>query len=290
LTKSFTLHKLRAMPQPGGAEALATSDVRRLALVTGASSGLGAAFASAYAARGLDVALVARRIDRLESLAADLGRRFGVQALVLPTDLAAWEAHVSVMKELAERGRRVDVLVNNAGFGIPQSFVGVPWERQRGFLMTMAVNACGLAYGVIPGMIERGGGAVINVASMAAFSPGVAGNTLYPGVKSLMLKFSQSLDSEYRQAGVRVTAVCPGFTRTEFAASAGVQHIMDREPRFFWQSAEAVAEATIRDNARGRVVVIPGWHNRLAAALLRGLPEPLVRRVISAGSAKYRLD
>jgi short-subunit dehydrogenase len=279
------------MPQSGAGEGgPLEGGGRRLALVTGASSGLGAAFAAAYAARGLDVALVARRVDRLEALAADLARRFGVEALVLPADLAGWEAHVSVMERLAERGRAADVLVNNAGFGIPQSFVSVPWQRQRDFLMTMAVNACGLAYDVLPGMIERGGGAIINVASMAAFSPGVAGNSLYPGVKSLMLKFSQSLDGEYRGKGVRVTAVSPGFTRTEFAASAGVQHVMDREPRFFWQTAEAVAEAAIRGNARGRVVVIPGWHNRLAAALLRGLPEPLVRRIISAGSAKYRLD
>jgi len=263
---------------------------RRLALVTGASAGLGAAFARAYAARGFDLALVARRADRLEALAAELKAAHGVDSLVIPADLAEWEAHTPVMDAVRAAGREVDALVNNAGFGIPQSYVAVPWTRQRDFLMTLAVNACGFAYDVLPAMVEKGGGAIVNVCSMAAFSPGVAGNSLYPGVKSLMLKFSQALDAEYRAKGVKVTAVCPGFTRTEFAAQAGVQHIIEREPRMFSHSAEAVVEATLRANDAGRVVVIPGWHNRLAAALLRGLPEPLVRRVIAAGSAKYHLD
>ena len=274
----------------GEAAAAMAAEGRALALVTGASAGLGEAFARAYAAQGLDVALVARRAERLEALATELAERHGVEAIAIPTDLAAYEAHVIVMEALEARGRGVDVLVNNAGFGIPQSFAAVPWSRQRAFLMTMAVNACGFAYDVIPGMILRGRGAIINVASMAAFSPGVAGNSLYPGVKSLAVKFSQSLDAEYRAAGLKITAVCPGFVRTEFAAAAGVDHIMESEPRFFWLSAERVVEVTLRANARGRVVVIPGWHNRLAAMMLRALPEPLVRSIIAAGSAKYHLD
>ena len=269
---------------------MAAESARKLALVTGASAGLGEAFARAYAARGYDVALVARRADRLEALASDLRSRHNIDAFPMPADLSGWEAHVPVMEALEARGRHVDVLVNNAGFGINHSFASVAWSRQRDFLMTMAVNACGLAYDVIPGMCHRGHGAIINIASMAAFSPGVAGNTLYPGAKGLMVKFSQALDAEYRAKGIKVTAVAPGFVRTEFGQAAGVQHIMDREPRLIWSSAEDVAEATIRANDRGRVVVIPGWHNRVAALLLRGLPEPLVRRIVAAGSAKYHLE
>jgi uncharacterized protein len=263
---------------------------RRLALVTGASAGLGEAFARAYAARGLDVALVARRAERLQALASELRQAHRIEALVIPADLAEWEAHVPVIDAVEAAGRRVDVLVNNAGFGIPQSFTAVPWSRQRDFLMTMAVNACGLAYDVLPGMAARRWGRIVNVASLAALSPGVAGNSLYPGVKSLMIKFSQSLDAENRAAGVKVTAVCPGFTKTEFAAQAGIQAIMDREQRAFFQTPEAVALATIRANEGGKVVLVPGWHNKVAAALLRGLPEPIVRRIIAAGSAKYHLD
>jgi short-subunit dehydrogenase len=263
---------------------------RRLALVTGASAGLGAAFARAYAARGFDLALVARRADRLEALAVELRKKHGIDAFAVVADLSEWEAHRPVMDAVSEQGRVVDVLVNNAGFGIPQSFAAVPWARQRDFLMTLAVNACGLAYDVIPGMAERGWGRIVNVASLAAFSPGVAGNSLYPGVKGLMVKLSQSLDAEYRAAGLKVTAICPGFTQTEFAQQAGIHEIMERDGRMFSQTAEAVVETAIQANERGRVVVVPGWHNKLAVALMKGLPEPLVRRIIAAGSAKYHLD
>ncbi len=263
---------------------------RPLALVTGASAGLGEAFARAYAARGLDLALVARRAERLEALAAELAAAHGIEAFAVPADLSAVDAHAPIMEAIAARGRRVDVLVNNAGFGVPQSFAGVPWARQRAFLMTLVVNACGLAHAVIPAMAARGGGSIINVASLAAFSPGVAGNSLYPGAKMLMVKFSQALDAEYRARGVRVTAVCPGFVRTEFAAAAGIQAIMDAERRVPWQSAEQVVQITLRANAAGRVVVTPGWRNQLAAMLMKTLPEPLVRAMIAAGSAKYHLE
>jgi short-subunit dehydrogenase len=263
---------------------------RRLALVTGASSGMGEAFARAYAAKGFDVALVARRLDRLERLATELTATCGVETLVIGADLSAFEAHVPVLDAIAAEGRTVDALVNNAGFGIPQSFAAIPWERQRDFLMTMAVTPCGLAHAVIPGMVARGGGTIINMASLAAFSPGVAGNSLYPGVKSLAVTFSQALDAEYRAAGIKVTAVCPGFVRTEFGEAAGVKHVMDAQPRLFWQSAEQVVDIALRANAAGRVVVVPGLHNKVAAFLMRALPGSLVRAIIGAGSAKYHLE
>ena len=266
------------------------TSVRPLALVTGASAGLGAAFARAYAARGADLALVARRADRLQTLADELSAAHGIEAFAVPADLSLFEAHVPILQAVEARGRGVDILVNNAGFGIPQSFAGVPWPRQRDFLMTLVVNACGLAHGVIPGMVGRGRGAIINVASLAAFSPGVAGNSLYPGAKGLMIKFSQALDVEYRARGLKVTAICPGFTKTEFADAAGIQSLMDAAPRALWQSPEQVVETAIRGNQRGRVVVVPGWHNQLAAALMQTLPGPLVRALIAAGSAKYRLE
>jgi uncharacterized protein len=267
-----------------------TSQSRPLALITGASAGIGAAFARAYAARGHDLALVARRADRLEALAAELSAAHGIEAFALPADLAVLDAQTSILAALEARGRHVDVLVNNAGFGIAQSFTGVPWSRQRDFLMTLVVNACGLAYGVIPGMIDRGGGAIVNVASLAGFAPGAAGHTLYPGAKSLTIRFSQALDAEYRAQGLRVTAVCPGFTLTEFAQVNGTQGVMDEAPRRFFQTADQVAQIAIAANARGKVVVVPGWHNKLAAALLHYLPGPLVGAVIRRGAAKYHLE
>ncbi|MGI9169653.1 MAG: SDR family NAD(P)-dependent oxidoreductase [Caulobacteraceae bacterium] len=262
---------------------------RRLALITGASAGIGAAFARAYARRGHDLALAARRVDRLETLAAELGAAHGVEAFAIGVDLATPGAERTVLDAVAARGRVVDVLVNNAGFSVPQSFAAVPWERQRDFLMTLVVSACGLAHGVIPGMVGRGGGAIVNVASLAGLGPGMAGHTLYPAVKSLAIRFSQSLDAEYRAAGIRVTALCPGFTRTEFALANGTQAAMDASPDFIFQSAEAVVEAAIRGNERGAVVVIPGLGNKLAAALMRYLPEALVKAVVRTGSARFHL-
>jgi len=117
----------------------------------------------------------------------------------------------------------------------------------------------------------------------------VAANTLYPGVKGLMIRFSQALDAEYRDKGLKVTAICPGSTESEFAREAGYQHLVDRHPSPFVQTADRVAEIALTANEAGRVVVIPGWHNRVAVALMRLFPEPMVRALINAGAAKYRL-
>jgi short-subunit dehydrogenase len=261
-------------------------DGRPLALITGASSGIGAAFARAYAARGHDVALVARRLDRLEALAAELSKAHGITALPIAADLSVWEAEKPVLAAL--KGRAVDVLVNNAGFGVAEDYLNAPWERHRDGLMTMVVCACALAYAVLPGMVERRRGSVINVGSMTSFSPGAAGHTLYPATKTFALRFSQSLDAELRDKGVKVTCVCPGFTQTEFADVSGVAEQMAAAPRMFWMTAAQVAEAAIAGNIRGKVIVVPGWHNKVAAILLRYLPEPLVSAAIRAGSAKYR--
>ena len=261
----------------------------KLVLITGASSGIGAAFARALAARGHDLALVARRADRLKALATELAGDHGIGAFALPADLSLLGAHQGVLDAVAARGRHVDMLVNNAGFSIAQSFDDVPWSRQQDFLMTLVVNACGLAHGVIPGMAARRGGAIINVASLAGFAPGVAGHTLYPGAKSLMISFSQALDAEYRAAGVRVTAVCPGFTQTEFADANGTGAVMALAPRRLFQTADQVVAAALTANDRGRVVVVPGWHNVVAATLLHYLPQGLVRAALMKGSARYHL-
>ena len=263
---------------------------RPLALITGASSGLGAAFARAYAARGCDLALTARRVDRLEALAAELTAAHGIQAFVVPADLSEAGAEAAILAGVAARNRQVDILVNNAGFSIPQSFAAVPWPRQRDFLMTLVVAPCALAHAVIPGMVTRGHGRIVNVASLAGFAPGAAGHSLYPGAKSLMIRFSQALDAEYRSAGIKVTAICPGFTQTEFAAANETQHLMDEAPRLFFQTADQVVRTAIAANEAGRVVVVPGWHNKVAAFVLRYFPEPLISAAVRAGSAKYHLE
>ncbi|CAN5383663.1 SDR family oxidoreductase [soil metagenome] len=266
-------------------------DRRPLALVTGASSGIGEAFACELAARGHDVVLVARRADRLQALAEKLTRDYAVEAFVLAMDLSepgACERTLAGVATLTE-GRAVDVLVNNAGYSIAQSFNDVPWKAQQDFLMTLIVNACGLAHGVIPGMLEKGAGRIIATASLAGFAPGVAGHTLYPGAKSLMMSFTQALDAEYRSRGLRCTAVSPGFVSSGFAAANGTDVIMAEAPRRLFLTPEQVAVAALKANDRGRVIVVPGWYNALAASLMRALPQGLVRFALMKGSAKYHL-
>lgn len=263
---------------------------RPLALITGASAGLGAAFARAYAARGHDLVLVARRLDRLQALGAELSAAHGVDAQSIACDLGGWEAHKAVLDALGAHAGEVDVVVNNAGFGIAQDFDAAPWERQRELLMTLIVSACGLAYGVIPGMKARRSGAIINLASLAGFAPGVAGHSLYPAAKSFAIKFSEALHAELKGYGVKVTASCPGFTRTEFHLVNGTQAQMDEAPRFVWQSAEAVVAGTLAANDRNQTIYVPGLHNKLAGWGLQYLPHGLVRAIIRAGAEKYRLE
>lgn len=264
------------------------SSPRPLALVTGASAGIGAQFCRSLARRGFDLVLTARRADRLDALGTELSAAHGISAQSIPMDLSQADADRAILESL--EGRPIALLVNNAGYSIPQSFGAVPWEDQRAFLMTLVLNACGLAHGVLRGMVARQSGGIINVASVAGFAPGVAGHTLYPGAKSLMIKFSEALDAEYRQQGIRVTALCPGFVRTEFAEANGTSDQMRHIPRFMVQSVEKVVEGGLRANERGQVVVTPGWTTTLGAAALSYLPHGLVRAVVMRGSARYHRD
>lgn len=263
--------------------------LRPLALITGASAGLGAAFARAYAARGHDLALVARRLERLEALGDELAAAHGVRCQVIACDLGGADACQTVLEALGERAGSVDVLVNNAGFGIAEDFDAVPWERQRGFLMTLIVSACALTHAVVPGMKARRCGAIINVASLAGFAPGVAGHSLYPAAKSFAIKFSEALHAELKDYGIRVTASCPGFTHTEFHLANGTRAQMDALPLFLWQTAEDVVRGTLKANDRNRTIYVPGLHNKLAAWALQHLPHRLVRAIVRRGADRRRV-
>ena len=256
---------------------------RPLALITGASSGIGEAFARELARRGHDVLLVARRLDRLDTLAAGLRASHGIDAYTLSADLSLADAHLPVMARLKELGRHVDVLVNNAGYSIPQTYARTDWSAQRDFVMALVMAVCGLTHAVIPGMIERGRGAIINTGSMAGFSPGGAGHTLYPAAKAFVWKFSLSLDAELRRHGIHITCVTPGFTESGFAAANGTDHLMKQSPRLFVMSAESVVAATLRANERGHVLCIPGIHNKLAAGFMKYLPDGLVAAIVRRG-------
>jgi short-subunit dehydrogenase len=262
---------------------------RRLALVTGASAGIGAAFARLLAARGYDLAVTARRADRLAALGEEIRATHGVEVLTLPADLEHADAVDTILAGIDEAGRAVDALVNNAGYGVPGPYVASTWQTHQAFLQVMVTAPCELAHKVLPGMAGRSFGRIVNVASLAGLVPGSPGATLYGGAKALLVRFSQSLHMEVKAAGVHVSALCPGFTFSEFHDVTGTREQIHRTaPPFAWMSAEAVVEAGWRAVEANRAVCVPGAPNRLAAALARLTPDDLAMALISGRLGKAR--
>ena len=264
-----------------------TVTARKLALITGASSGIGAAFARIAASKGFDVALVARREDRLQALARELTEKFNVTARFRTTDLCDPEAPNAICNWLSAAGCDVDVLVNNAGYSIPQSFAGTELSKQLNYIELSVTGPVALSRHVMPGMIGRGWGRIINISSITAFSSGGKGHTLYPASKSFIVKFSQSLNAEVASRGVFVTAVCPGFVDTEFQHANNMADKMNSTPKFLKQTADEVAEEAWRRNDRGVEVVVPGLLPKIAAATLKYLPEQIVTPLTRSAAEKY---
>jgi uncharacterized protein len=252
------------------------------ALVTGASSGIGTAIARELAARGHALTLVARREERLRSLATELQAEHGVDARVEDCDLAEPADRQRLVSELRHGDTSVEVLVNNAGFGSRGDFVTNDTERMVGMVRLNVEAVVHLTGRFLPGMVERGRGAVINVASMAAFQP-LPGTAVYAASKSFVLSFSEAIRTELRGTGVVVSAVCPGPVSTEFTEAAGMGDVEERTPGAIWMSAEEVARQAVEGAEHDRRVVVPGMVNR-ATALAghhspRALQLPLVRRI-----------
>lgn len=245
--------------------------MKRLALITGASAGIGAALAHGYAKRGFDIALTARREDRLRALAAAVSARWGAAAAFYPADLARPEAPREILEAV---GQPLDVLVNNAGYGVAGGFGAAAWERQAASIQVMATAPTELAHRALPGMLARGYGRILNVASLAGLMPPTGGG-LYSAIKAYMVRFSQALHTETAGSGVHVTALCPGFTYSEFHDVAGTRAEVSRMPGWLWQEAEPVAEAGIEACEANRAIVVTGAPNKAIAALGHVLPDGL---------------
>jgi len=246
---------------------------RRLCLVTGASAGIGAAFARVYAKQGFDLALAARRADRLEALGRSLAAEFGIEAVALPEDLSDPAAPERLIAALAARGRAVDVLVNNAGYGLRGDYADQDWAEQRAFLQVLVAAVAELSHRVLPGMVGRRYGRIVNVASLMGLMPAMPGHGLYSAAKAFVVKFSEGLHLETQGTGVHVTAVCPGLTRSEFHDAAALREAVEAAPAWMWMSAEAVAEAGYAAAEANRPIATPGSSNRAIAAFARLLPE-----------------
>ncbi len=261
----------------------------RLALVTGASSGIGAAFARIYAAHGYDLAITARRADRLNALADEVRLRHGVEVMVVPADLADAAAPAAVLAEVAAHGRVVDALINNAGYGVPGPYGGASWKDEQAFLQVLLVAVCELTHAVLPGMRERAFGRIVNVASVAALVPGGASTAMYGAVKAFLVRFSQSLHLETRDAGVHVTALCPGFTYSEFHdVNQTREWIGQRAPPWLWLGADEVAAAGYEAAEANRPVCVTGAPNKAIVAAAKILPDEWVMALMSRQSRGVR--
>jgi short-subunit dehydrogenase len=245
---------------------------RRAALVTGASAGIGAAFARHLASEGYDVLLVARRAERLEELATQIHQQHGVRAEVLAADLTDPAAPAAIISRATELGLSIDVLINNAGLSASTKFSDTPWDSVAGELQLMVTAVTELIHRAIPGMKQRGWGRIINLSSLAAMSPPGEG-LLYTGIKSYVLNMSQSLDMELKPHGIHVTALCPGFTRSEFHDVMGTRDAADRLPSFMWQQPESVVREGWAAVTHAKPVCIPGTVNKLTAAAIRPVPQ-----------------
>lgn len=261
---------------------------RRTALITGASSGIGDAFAEEFAARGFDVVLTARREDRLRAVAERLRLRYGVTTHVVVADLADPAAPARLWREVEDRRLTVDALVNNAGYGVPGAFLASEWPRHLAQLQVMVVALGELTHLLLPGMIARGYGRIVNVASLAALVPAPAGHTLYAATKAFVVKFSESLAGEVRASGVHVTAVCPGFTRSEFHDVTGTRAKVSRLPPWLWLDAATVAREGFEAVSVGTPVLVVGRVNRMIATLGRLLPRRLLVALGRRTAHRYR--
>ncbi len=244
----------------------------KTALVTGASAGIGEAFARHLAAQGFNLVLVARRLERLEALSAQLSADHNIACTPMAADLANPKGVSTLVSALKKKKLDIDVLVNNAGMSGSYKFAEVQWSELAAEIQVMITALTELAHAVVPGMKARGYGRIINVSSIAAYAPPAA-SLLYTGIKSYVLNVSQSMHMELKPHGVHVTALCPGFTRTEFHDVMGTRGTANQFPDFVWQDAADVVRESFDAVMAGKPVCVPGWVNKLTVAGVRPLPE-----------------
>ncbi|MCB1568691.1 MAG: SDR family oxidoreductase [Xanthomonadales bacterium] len=255
-------------------------------LVTGASAGIGEAIARQYAQRGIPLVLTARRADRLEALAAEL--RGQVPCEVATADLSDPAAPMALFEALAARQIRIGGLVNNAGYGVPGNYLTSSWETHARFLQVMVTAVSELTWRFLPQIRESGQGRILNVASFAGIAPGSTGQTLYAGAKSYLIKFSESLALENARYGVKVCALCPGFTYSEFHDVTGTRGLVSKLPQWMWLKAEDVARQGVEGVEAGRVVVVPGFGYKVLKFAFKHLPDGMARAAMARRSASIR--
>jgi short-subunit dehydrogenase len=246
------------------------------ALITGASSGIGRALAYAFAARGYSLFLTARNDLALRQVAADCGNKFKIASEIYSADLSDSQAVDALIGALSSKPRGFEILVNNAGFGVHGEFRNTLVDHEIALVDVQVEAMLKLTKALLPGMISRGSGHILNVASLYSFAP-VPYQSVYAASKAFMLSFTLALSSELKDMGVTLTLLCPGVTQTEFRSRAGITE----KSKTAGATAESVAEIAARETLKGELLVVPGFFNKLFVFLARRLPLPLVLYLVA---------
>ena len=267
----------RARGEPIGDRDRSNEGLGRTALVTGASSGIGCATARLLAAKAYDVVVIARNMDRLMALQSELQTRYAVGVRPLACDLSDESAAEKICAFLDAGNVSIDLLINNAGYTMIGEFSAQPWPNHREFVQTMALTPIELIWRLLPGMLERGHGRIVNVASVSAFFAGSPHMAMYSPTKSMLLKFSEGLDAECVGRGVTCTTSVPGVTESEFFHRNNMQQMFDTKlsAQLWAMRPETVARELYSAAMRGQRVIIHGWHHRTALSLLRHAPSSI---------------
>lgn len=261
-------------------------DSKKYALITGASSGIGEAIAREYSRRGKPLILTARRTERLEALAKELSAN--APCVVIAADLSDRDAPNHLFHQTQALGLAVDTLVNNAGYGVPGRYLSSNWKTHADFLQVM-IHAVGeLTHLYLPAMEKAGHGRILNIASLAGLVPASAGHTMYGATKAWLIRFSECLALETAPKGVHVTALCPGFTYSEFHDVNGMRSSISKLPKFIWLSSEQVAKIGVDAVESGKARVVTGRTNKLIALLCKYLPDWLSRALVASKSKEFR--
>ena len=256
------------------------------ALITGASSGIGSEIAKSLAKRNYNLVLTARRENLLKSLAEELRLNFGVEVDYISCDLTDPKAPEVLYDFCKHKKYQIDLLVNNAGYAIPSSFDQTPMEEEEKFIRVLGISVIALCKLFIKDMLDRGKGRIMIISSVAAYAPPSSIQTLYGPIKTFMNRFSEGLNLNYNHRGITSTAVCPGYTITNFHSASGVQNEMDNVPGFMKKDAPRVAEEAVQATLKGNHVYVPTKTFKVIVLLLKIIPHSffsLVSSVLAPG-------
>lgn len=264
------------------------ASVPRYALITGASAGIGTEFAHQLAAQKWNLIITARRKDKLAALANKLESQYGIMVHVIDGDLSNPSEPDNIYHYCQQQQLQVDMLVNNAGYGVPGDFDASDWQTHQNCLQVMLNAVVHLTHLFYIPMKARQFGRIIQVASLAGFAPPSAGHTLYAAIKSFLIKFSQSLNLEAKDHSVHVTALCPGFTYTEFHDVNGTRDMVSQLPKNMWMSAEDVVKQALKAVEANKPIKINGKKNTILAYLSQALPDSWMRFLLKSKIQKFR--